>query len=246
MRVDVAIRLKKALKSEEKAINIEKALMKYCIDKGKFLSDKECPNLVSAYESERNKFFSKLLKYPTVFSDKKCLTELSELKSVDDTVIDVILNIKDFTLAENGLNMIYRHLMAYSDVRGKQEMAMALLGLVSAKDYCRQLTTLARMIDKKGEIYSKFGPRLLEHFVKGEKIDLAYPEAIFPEIFEKEHKKIQNQLEQKIVEKSTDLYQCPQCHQRKSKSHSQQNRSLDEEATIVCECLNCGKIFHGH
>ncbi len=247
MRVKVAIKLKKMTGGQiQKAKNIERALMMYCITKGGYTSNKDCPGLISDYECERNKLFGKLTKYPKIFSDKTCLSDLVALENITHQDIQAVIETKEFTPGEKGLNLIYRRLGPYN-IKDREATAMALNKIIDPKNYDQQVLALIRMIDKSGDFYTKYGPRFVDLFLKGEaKIDLSQPEAIFPEIFEKENKKIKDQLEQKIVDKTSTLYECPQCHKRQSKSHIQQNRSLDEEATIICVCLNCGKTFRGH
>nr|BCY04600.1 hypothetical protein [Abalone asfa-like virus] len=67
-----------------------------------------------------------------------------------------------------------------------------------------------------------------------------------PNIAKKEKTEIQVRTEQKISVKTSQLYKCPVCKMRETTYYSQQLRSLDEPATIMCTCLNCGHRFTGH
>lgn len=67
------------------------------------------------------------------------------------------------------------------------------------------------------------------------------PSSITKETFE-----INTRNMQKIKEKYSTLYSCPVCKTKKCTYRSVQLKSLDEEAQIICRCLNCNNVFNGH
>jgi transcription elongation factor S-II len=91
-------------------------------------------------------------------------------------------------------------------------------------------------------------PRLLERIRSGE-IDPEHlagmmPMDLFPEKWmEIENERIKKQIAgfEITAEGSTDIFECPRCHQRKCKYHEVQTRSADEPMTAFILCLNCGK-----
>lgn len=66
-----------------------------------------------------------------------------------------------------------------------------------------------------------------------------------PESTEEERRIIELRQSQTIQRKTSILYQCPKCHIRKCTYVQQQLRSLDEPATYICTCVNCGTTFVG-
>lgn len=55
--------------------------------------------------------------------------------------------------------------------------------------------------------------------------------------------KISQRLRSKVEERASALYKCPACGKRRHTLEQRQTRSLDEPATIICRCLECGMQF---
>lgn len=68
-------------------------------------------------------------------------------------------------------------------------------------------------------------------------------EDLNPEIFIPIREELALREKQVIAEKSSTIYSCPKCHQRKIKYTEHQTRASDEASTIFCTCLSCGETF---
>jgi DNA-directed RNA polymerase subunit M/transcription elongation factor TFIIS len=56
---------------------------------------------------------------------------------------------------------------------------------------------------------------------------------------------VARRLGQKVEEKTSTMFRCPRCKQRRHTYRQVQIGAADEPSTIMCTCLNCGENFEG-
>ena len=71
-------------------------------------------------------------------------------------------------------------------------------------------------------------------------------EALCPPANQRVRDMVAHRQRQRVEEKASSLYACPNCHKRNHTYRERQVRALDEGSTITCRCLECGTTFTGH
>lgn len=86
--------------------------------------------------------------------------------------------------------------------------------------------------------------RILDGEIKPQELAFLEREQIFPEHWKPyvEEKKKRDKIIYEVRDEMTsDLYECPRCHKRRTSYYQAQTRSADEPMTTFVTCLNCLK-----
>lgn len=95
-----------------------------------------------------------------------------------------------------------------------------------------------------------YGNTLLQDIIDGS-IDLSLigsmtEKELCSQSIQKEKDEIALRSEQHVVEKESNLFKCPKCHERRVTYREVQLRAADEAADFICKCINCNHTFKGH
>lgn len=116
--------------------------------------------------------------------------------------------------------------------------------------YSSRCATLGLNLDPESSVGRAFGAEALEALVAGR----LHPDSmgklssveLCPGASRREREEIETRAQQKVREKTSQLYKCPHCGVRDATYEEVQTRSADEPADIFCSCKNCGGKFKGH
>jgi DNA-directed RNA polymerase subunit M/transcription elongation factor TFIIS len=113
--------------------------------------------------------------------------------------------------------------------------------------YSSKCGMILRLLYLKSQSVIEYGPILANKIINGEidinRIGFMSENEICPISQECERLSINIRMNQKIDEKSSTLYKCPICKERKTTYITKQLRALDESADTICTCLNCSHVF---
>jgi DNA-directed RNA polymerase subunit M/transcription elongation factor TFIIS len=113
--------------------------------------------------------------------------------------------------------------------------------------YSSKCGTILRLLSIKSQSSREYGNILIDQIINEtiniDNIGFMSENDICPIAQERERISIQIRMSQKIDEKSSNLYKCPICKERKTTYITKQLRALDEAADTICTCLNCSHVF---
>ena len=115
--------------------------------------------------------------------------------------------------------------------------------------YSARCGTLNCNLDRDSSVVRQHGAFALARLLSGEWSPDAMGEyastKLCPQAGQREREEITLRNQQRVVEKSSRLYRCPNCRARDCVYREVQTRGLDESATIFCTCRQCGAQFNG-
>lgn len=120
--------------------------------------------------------------------------------------------------------------------------------------YSGRVATLLANLDCDGGVASHLGdggapPHALAKILAGEWHPLALgamtADQLCPQAGEAERSLIGRRSLQKVAEKVSSLFSCPQCRARRCTYRQVQIGAADEPSTFMCTCLACGTNFEG-
>jgi DNA-directed RNA polymerase subunit M/transcription elongation factor TFIIS len=113
--------------------------------------------------------------------------------------------------------------------------------------YSSKCGIILRLLSLKSQSTKEYGSilanKIINKSIDIDRIGFMTENEICPISQEHERQSINIRMNQKIDEKSSTLYKCPMCKQRKTTYITKQLRSLDESADTICTCLNCSHVF---
>jgi DNA-directed RNA polymerase subunit M/transcription elongation factor TFIIS len=113
--------------------------------------------------------------------------------------------------------------------------------------YSARCGIILRLLSPNSTSCKEFGCLLFNKLINGEidpnNVGFMNESEICPESQEFEKIDIKKRMEVKIEEKTSNLYQCPSCKERKCTYTTVQKRSLDEASGVSCECTVCKYKF---
>jgi len=116
--------------------------------------------------------------------------------------------------------------------------------------YSAIAATVLMFLDVDSAIVRRHGDRVRRAALAGEISPAALAAAseaeLCPEAFAAERARLALRSSQKMRERSSQLFKCPNCRARNCTYREVQTRALDEPATIYCSCQQCGQDFIGH
>lgn len=116
--------------------------------------------------------------------------------------------------------------------------------------YSSRLATISINLDPDSSICREYGTGLFRCINDGtvlpEDLGAMSAEALCPAAFQKEKEEIANRSGQKVEEKVSALWACPDCKARSCTYREVQDRAADEPASIYCTCTVCSRNFKPH
>lgn len=102
---------------------------------------------------------------------------------------------------------------------------------------------VSKNLDTNSEVMDSF---LIENIINSS-IDVTKLGGMSSDDMSDKNKELKEQLNsrrsQKVKQKTTSMYTCRNCKSRECTIRSQQMKSLDEGATLILNCVNCGFRF---
>ena len=113
--------------------------------------------------------------------------------------------------------------------------------------YSARCGIILRLLSPNSASCKEFGCVLVNKILDGQidpdNVGFMNESEICPESQEFEKIDIKKRMDVKIEEKTSNLYQCPSCKERKCTYTTVQKRSLDEASGVSCECTVCKYKF---
>jgi hypothetical protein len=113
--------------------------------------------------------------------------------------------------------------------------------------YSSRCGIILRLLSPNSSSCREFGCLLFNKLINKEidpnDVGFMNESEICPESQELEKIDIKKRMDVKIEEKTSNLYQCPSCKERKCTYTTVQKRSLDEASGVSCECTVCKYKF---
>ncbi|WRY69414.1 pI243L [African swine fever virus] len=117
------------------------------------------------------------------------------------------------------------------------------------EEYSTRCGTINHIINCEKKSHQQQDNDALNKLISGELKPEAIGSMTFAELCPsaalKEKTEITLRSQQKVAEKTSQLYKCPNCKQRMCTYREVQTRALDEPSTIFCTCKKCGHEFIG-
>ena len=116
--------------------------------------------------------------------------------------------------------------------------------------YSSRLATVLMNLDPESSICREYGTRIYQRLVEGSlqpgELGAMSAESLCPAAFQKEKEEIASRSGQRVEEKVSALWACPECKARSCTYREVQDRAADEPASIYCTCTVCGHNFKPH
>jgi DNA-directed RNA polymerase subunit M/transcription elongation factor TFIIS len=113
--------------------------------------------------------------------------------------------------------------------------------------YSARCGIILRLLSQNSSSCKEFGFLLVNKLLNGQinpsDVGFMNESEICPESQELEKIDIKKRMDVKIEEKTSNLYQCPSCKERKCTYTTVQKRSLDEASGVSCKCTVCKYKF---
>jgi DNA-directed RNA polymerase subunit M/transcription elongation factor TFIIS len=113
--------------------------------------------------------------------------------------------------------------------------------------YSHKCGSIHNLLNPKSNTCRIYGSTLLDDIINNninlEFIACISEKEICPLSIKEEKDEIELRSEQHIIEKESDLFDCPNCKQRRITYKEVQLRALDEAPNYKCICLNCNHRF---
>jgi hypothetical protein len=117
--------------------------------------------------------------------------------------------------------------------------------------YSEQCGRVSLNIDPAGAVVSSVdgGAWALDRLASGawspESLGTMSAAELCPPAGEALRNEVRTRLSQKVEEKTSTMFACPDCHKRNATYRSVQIGSGDEPSTFMCKCIECGRNFEG-
>jgi hypothetical protein len=109
--------------------------------------------------------------------------------------------------------------------------------------YCERCGTIATLLNPRSSVQIHLIDNIINGIVDPLLIGTKNEDELNSKTLEKEKQIIAKRLNQKVEMKTSSIYQCPRCKEKKCTYHVVQRRALDEAPDTICTCSVCGFTF---
>lgn len=116
--------------------------------------------------------------------------------------------------------------------------------------YSNRCGIIYNLLNPESSSCRLYGSTLLQSIIDGT-IDISMigsmsEKELCPQATQKERDEISLRSEQRVIEKESNLFKCPNCKERRVTYREVQLRAIDEAPDYLCKCLKCNHRFKGH
>jgi len=109
--------------------------------------------------------------------------------------------------------------------------------------YCERCGTIAVLLKQKSTVPSKLAMNIINGTIDPTKIGSMDETELNTSALQKEREIVEKRLNQKLDIKTSNIYTCPRCKEKKCTYEVVQRRAADEAPDTICTCTACGYKF---
>jgi len=115
--------------------------------------------------------------------------------------------------------------------------------------YSTRCGSIAEHINPESDVNKTYDPKLVNKLISSiispDRLGYLSEHDLCPDATAAEAEAINKRLIQKVIEKESNMFQCPFCHERRCTYTQVQIRGSDEAPDYFCKCLSCDQKFKG-